>query len=396
MISIGISQTEHSEQAGRSAAQKAIRSLTASPEMTWALAFCGGRHDPEAALQGIQAELGEVMVVGGSMSGAISNNFLSYSGYECAVAMFSGPFAGPTIIPVAGLDGGELQAGRQLGARLHEVASDGDTVLLFYDSIHSSPPPVLHVGSYLLNGVYETLGDKDLKLIGAGTLGDLTLTRSFIFDGRRSVKHAGVAVVLPSGIQSHTMIMHGCTPISPFLEITKIEGAVVYELDGRPALEVLQETIGRDESNLSLLITLGEKHGDPYTPYDESRYVNRLILSSNPADGSVTLFEADFDVGTRVQVMSRDNQMMIESVNRLARKLLDSLGTHKPLFALYIDCAGRTCGFSGAESEEAAGVQAELGLDIPLLGLYSGVEIAPLLGRSRPLDWTGVLTLFTS
>jgi len=29
-----------------------------------------------------------------------------------------------------------------------------------------------------------------------------------------------------------------------------------------------------------------------------------------------------------------------------------------------------------------------------LLGFYSGVEIAPFLGRSRGLDWTGVLLLF--
>ena len=76
------------------------------------------------------------------------------------------------------------------------------------------------------------------------------------------------------------------------------------------------------------------------------------------------------------------------------------------MFALYIDCAGRTSAFSGADVEEAAILQyrqsaradleqAELGPETPLLGFYSGVEIAPLLGRSRPLDWTGVLTLFT-
>jgi hypothetical protein len=27
------------------------------------------------------------------------------------------------------------------------------------------------------------------------------------------------------------------------------------------------------------------------------------------------------------------------------------------------------------------------------LGFYSGVEIAPLMGRSRGLDWTGVLVV---
>jgi small ligand-binding sensory domain FIST len=115
----------------------------------------------------------------------------------------------------------------------------------------------------------------------------------------------------------------------------------------------------------------------------------------DPEAGSVTLFEADYQAGDRIQIMARDNQLMVQSVQDRTRELLASLGQETPLFALYIDCAGRSSGFSGSEIEEAGVLQAELGGDIPLLGFYSGVEIAPLLGRSRPLDWTGVLTLFT-
>ena len=32
---------------------------------------------------------------------------------------------------------------------------------------------------------------------------------------------------------------------------------------------------------------------------------------------------------------------------------------------------------------------------VPLLGLYTGVEIAPVEGRSRGLDWTGVFCLLS-
>jgi hypothetical protein len=35
-----------------------------------------------------------------------------------------------------------------------------------------------------------------------------------------------------------------------------------------------------------------------------------------------------------------------------------------------------------------------MSIPAPLLGFYSGVEIAPVDGvRSRPLDWTAVLTV---
>jgi small ligand-binding sensory domain FIST len=189
-------------------------------------------------------------------------------------------------------------------------------------------------------------------------------------------------------------------PVSSFLEVTRIDGPLIYELNGRPALEVLQEMIGDEQGsfnadNLSLNITLGEKHGDLYAPYSESAYVNRLIVNANPEDGSVRIFEADFQVGTKIQIMSRNNQMMMESVQQRTKALRDSLGSATPLGALYINCAGRACAFGGGDVEEASVLQKELGAEIPLLGFYSGVEIAPLLGRSRPLDWTGVLTLFT-
>jgi hypothetical protein len=44
--------------------------------------------------------------------------------------------------------------------------------------------------------------------------------------------------------------------------------------------------------------------------------------------------------------------------------------------------------------EEAELVVRGLDPRIPLLGFYSGVEVAPFAGeRSKPLDWTGVLTV---
>ena len=66
------------------------------------------------------------------------------------------------------------------------------------------------------------------------------------------------------------------------------------------------------------------------------------------------------------------------------------------MFALYIDCAGRTAVYSKTAVEEAAGIQKALNrVGCPLLGFYSGVEIAPFLNKSRGLDWTGVLLVMT-
>jgi len=399
VISIGFEKGYDAFSVGRTAAGLALEGLAPGAVPRWALVFSGGRHDPEPLLEGLRSRLGTVPVLGGSGVGIITNDFLGYSGFETVVAVFDDSLPEPGILSAGNLDQGEREAGYELGRKIREASRDGDAAVLLYDSVRHFPPPVLNVGSCLMEGIRDGMKERDVTLLGAGLVGDLQMSRSYVFDGRRVVKNTAAAVILPSRISSRSVIMHGCVPASSFMEITRIRGPVVYELDGRPALDVLCERMGiRADTglceDLPLVATLGQKHGDPFAPYDESRYVNRLIVTVNREDRSVTLFEADFQPGTQVQIMARDNRLMLESVRRGTRKLLDSLGSSSPVWALYIDCAGRTSAFSGSQMEEASLLQEELGSRVPLVGFYSGVEVAPLLGVSRPLDWTGVLTVF--
>jgi len=400
---VGVGHARHADAttAARSAVRQAREQLPAHATPGWLLTFAGGQHDAAALLQGFQAELGDLPVLGGCGVGVISAAAASATGYECGVLLFPASLAPTAILSVAGLDQDEAEAGRRLGAELHALNLPvASTVLLFYDSIKSGPPPVLHVGSRLLDGLYEGLAEDHPLVIGAGTLADMNLTSSYVFDGRQACRHVAVAVVLPPALAGHVAIMHGCLPASDFLEITRIDGARVLELDGRPALAVVEERLGVTRAELLARqplpsLTLGEKHSDPYAPFNDGQYVNRLVIAVDPSDDALVLFEADFQVGSRVQLMGYEPRRMIESAREQTRDLLAGLPPQPPVFSLYIDCAGRSMAFSGMEEDEAAPVRQQVGALCPLLGFYSGVEIAPFMGRARPLDWTGVLVVFT-
>lgn len=366
-------------------------------KLAWALAFCGGRHDPDVFCAGLRSGLGSIPVLGGAAVGTITASSLGYSGYEAAVALF------PEELPLLAIHDQELEgvdefaAGRKLGETL-SVYPDGSVILLFYDSVKSANPVQLHIGSRLLDGIYDSLGDKPLHIVGGGTLADFNFSGAYVFDGRNAQTHCVVAAVLPTAIAAHTRIFHGCVPASSFMTITRIEGAVVYELDGRPALDVLKSILGEDffserGGQLTLTATLGAKQGNLFAPYDESAYVNRLILSHNPADGSITLFEPDFTVGSRIQVMSRNNSLMLDSIRAAGEVVRNECADKSLLLGLYVNCAGRSSMVSGADTEEAGVLFDDLKATMPLLGFYSGVEFAPVSERSRPLDWTGVLTV---
>jgi small ligand-binding sensory domain FIST len=304
----------------------------------------------------------------------------------------------PAIVTAYGLDRSEAATGFELGEKIAALASTDAPVFLFYDSVAAANPHRLHPAASLLSGLQTALRGHKVRLVGGGTLTDLNLNDGWVFDGESVRKHAAIALVFPPQASMATTVVHGCRPASAFMEVTKIEGAKVFELDGRPALTVIEEMLGlpiggTTGQDLSLVATLGQKLGDPYAPYDENAYVNRLILNADRSDGSITLFEPDFSKGARVQIMSRDNEMMLQSAMAGAEQARRAVAMHNEnaAFCLYIDCAGRASARSGARVEEADIVKRGLPPDLPFLGFYSGVEIAPIGGQVRALDWTGVI-----
>jgi hypothetical protein len=363
------------------------------------MAFAGGKLDPFAVRAALRNEFGPVPVVGGSAAGAISRRGLGYSGFELGLVAFDDPTIVPEVIVGRDLDRGEALAGAAVGARVRAAVADKATVLLLFDSVASAQPPRLHHASSIVSGFNHAVGNAPIQLFGGGLLTDMNMSGAWVFDGEGVRKHALIALVFPPSVEAETVILHGCRPVSTFMDITRIEGATVYELDNEPALRVIERMLGLPigggrGQELSLIATLGQKQGDPYAPYDENAYVNRLILSADPQTGSITLFEPDFERGTQVQIMSRDNGLMLDSVRRGIIAMNDALTGHDNLLGLYIDCAGRASVRSGSAEEEAELVVQGLDPRLPLLGFYSGVEVAPFSeGQSRPLDWTGVLTV---
>jgi hypothetical protein len=229
-------------------------------------------------------------------------------------------------------------------------------------------------------------------------VGDFNFVPSFIFDGTGVEKHKALALVFPRSMKVESRIMHGCTPVSSFLEITGMEDSVVYELDGKRALDVFHDMLGSQasteaESVIPFTTTLAKKSGDPWAPYDEQAYINSLVIGSDREKGSIMLFETDLIQGDQVQIMIRDNSDMLESSRKGAEGLLNGISGES--FAFYIDCAGRTRDYSSSEREEADLVKQVAGERVPLLGFYSSMEIAPFGERSRPLNWTGILSVFS-
>jgi hypothetical protein len=369
-----------------------------------ALAFCTGRLDHDQFLKGLQSTIGtEIPVVGGSSIGVMTNDHLSYEGFPAVLALIQSDSIDFRVAAAGDLDKGEQAAGRMLAQALPDDPQ-AKMLLAFYDSVRvpatDTAPPVLNASMPLLAGIEKGLRS-NIPILGAGLVGDYGFGPTKQFCGSCADSQSVVSVLFSGSFQPYYRIMHGCRPLDGIYHtITKIEGSILFELDGKPVVKIIDDLFANDAWRMERpvdYLTIGVNYGKRYGEPEEDKYVNRLITGITPDGQGVGLFEPDLEQGMEIQFMLRDTERMLTSAKENSVDLVRRIENdrRRSLFGLYIDCAGRTAAHSNTPYEEASEVQKVFKKHgIPLLGFYSGVEICPLMEKSRGLDWTGVLIVF--
>lgn len=404
IVGIGYCNEKDALSSGKKVAENAVaKGNIRRPDFL--LAFCSGQLDHDEFFRGLQSVVGDdVPIIGGSAIGIITNDYLSYKGYPAVAAVVQSDTLQHRVAAVGNLDKNEKLAGSKLAGILSKELEDRLLIIL-YDSIKipatSDSPPVINPSTPLIEGIEQAL-ESNVLIIGAGVLGDYDFSPTKQFCGSYVGIQNVVGVMLTGNFKPYFRIMHGCTPLDGIYHtITKMEGSVIYELDGKPIVEMIDELYGNNDwrnQHPVQLLTIGVNYGERYGTSHENSYVNRLITGAMPNEDGIGIFEADLEPGTEVQFMLRDTGKMIESAKRNSKELMEQIISdgRKALYGIYIDCAGRTASYSNTATEEASEVQKVFNkYNVPLIGFYSGVEVAPLLNKSRGLDWTGVLVVIT-
>ena len=405
-IGIGYCNVASGLESGRIVAKAALENGDISaPQLV--VAFCHGNVNHTDFYQGMRSVVGEaVPIIGGSAIGVIALDAFSYTGYPTGAAIFEAKRDDVRfgVASASGLKEDERKTGIELGRKV-ACTSSTKALIVLYDSIkmpaNPTSPPIMNASSMLIEGLETGLTDI-VPIFGGGILGDYTFQNTLQFCGNRIADQSAVALTIDGNLQVHYRIMHGCTPFDGiYHKITRSEGARIYELNYRPIVDVLDELYGDSEWQKQIPVqrlTIGVNHGERFGEHAEGNFVNRLISGVLPNREGIVLFEPDLDAGTEILFMLRDSQEMIWSAKKNTLDIFREVENagREPVFGFYIDCAGRAASFSETVHEEASEVvEVFKEKETPLLGFFSGVEIAPFIGRSRGLDWTGLLLLFS-
>jgi hypothetical protein len=165
----------------------------------------------------------------------------------------------------------------------------------------------------------------------------------------------------------------GWEPFGPVRTITRAEGNVLYELDGRSALDLYKTYLGDHAAQLpgsALLfpIVVTEAQG--------GQGVVRTVLSVDEQAKSMT-FAGDIPQGGTAQLMKTNVDDLVDGATAAAEESLSGLGDTRPDLALLVSCVGRKLVMKQRIEEEVEAIRDVFGEDTKIAGFYSYGELCP-------------------
>jgi small ligand-binding sensory domain FIST len=240
-----------------------------------------------------------------------------------------------------------------------------------------------------------------------------------LFVGERVRRHGFVGLSLSGAFHVDCVVSQGCRPFGPNLIVTKSKANLIFELSGRPVIEVVQEAVHHMSEEAGLDPSEALRGGlflgvviDEYKPrFGRNDYLIRNVVGVDTDRACIAV--ADFPrVGQTVRLHVRDRRTAGEDLALLmdAQRLYDA-----PFGAMLITCNGRGERLFGVRGHDAATVQRAFApmrseddagagsvlestspTPIPLAGFQALGEVGPVGGTSFLHSHTACVALFRS
>lgn len=385
---LGYTQNADSRRAGNVLGKKVRTGLDGrTPDILFLFLTVG--HDIEVVIGGVADALGDAPVVGCSGAGIIAGRNADEATHSSTLLGIAAD--GIRFAPFLreGLRADPGGAGRDIGRR---VAASGVApesphfVVLLPDGLTVNADP-------LLAGIREALGYR-VDCVGGAAGNDYLFSETFQFAEGRVARDAVAGVVVSGDLRYGIGVSHGSEPVGLFRTVTRARRNVLFEIDGKPAADLLRMFLGAERmGDLGQVINLFEL-GQAFEGRGYSGDIlNRAIVGIDEAAGSLTL-GAEVPEGSRIRLTRRDPDRVLAGTRETARRVVSELRDPDAAVYLYFDCSGRGAYLFGESGPEARTLSDALGPGREAAGFFGFGEIAPVADRNYYHNYTGVLLGF--
>lgn len=368
-----LSRQRNSLEAGRGAGAEISASLPAKPKLV--LCYLTVNHDQVQFLAGLREALGpNVPIVGCSGQGVMGRGAVYEDGYAASLMALGGDGLEVAVARVADVHLETRDKGATLGQTLREQ--------------HTSPPKICIMHYDPLSGV-----DLDVLLSGVGPqieapiMGgaaahffNAAMTTTYQYFGQEVLSKGAVAVSLAGDFTAEMGFSTGCAPVGYELTVTKVEGNMILEFDGRSALEVWRELTGAS-GLLDIMASSSVAIGVPVSGVEGGHLIRAAYVFDEKLNGM--LLGAAVPEGTVVTLYHRTVDHALTGAARTGEELAGRLAGKQLRAVLGFECGGRTRPFLGmdATNEENRALQGRVGQDAEWAGVICWGELFPIDGK---------------
>jgi hypothetical protein len=186
------------------------------------------------------------------------------------------------------------------------------------------------------------------------------------------------------------------------MTLTRADGNVLLELDGRPALDVWREAIGAQADEVlnqahTAALAMGVEKKVTIAGRDESVYLIRAAFGFSEKTRGIVV-QAAIPQGSKILFHHRTVDVVRKGTVAMGEDLVRRLEGKSPWAVLAFECGARTAPFLGRAGtlEENLALQSAVAPAAPWLGLLAWGEVASLGGDPTVHNYSYPLVVLTN
>ncbi len=387
---VGVSHHRNPKVAGTEAAEKALVSAGIDrPDFVFLFATVG--YPQKTVLDAVRQATGRAPLCGCSGEGIIAHAIADESNFSVAVMALKSDEVRFANGLEAGLKADSEDVGRRAGRAIQaKTGPDAAALFVFGDGLSIN-------FDRFRRGLAEGRGAcPRLPLFGGAAADNWAFKQTYQYCDDEVISDGAAWALMSGRVRILTGVNHGCVPIGGRRIVTRADKNVIYEIDGRPALDVLKEYLLPEEidnwSKAVINLCLGFRTPAHLEGYDE--FAIRFIPGKDDARGSINI-QTEVAVGSEIWMTRRDPEKMAKGVSDLGRKIRDELKGAEPRLVFQFDCCGRGKVIlpEPQKLDLLKSLQREVGPKAPWIGFYTLGEIGPVGRHDCFHNYTAVLAV---